>query len=90
MQTEMINTVAVLDQPAGRPIPSDPNALLFPLEVAYLLGLDRRTLDSWRLRGDGPRFVRISARAIRYRRADLLAWIEARIVSSTSEPTAAD
>lgn len=90
MGSEMINTAPVLDQPAGRPIPNDPNALLFPLEAAYLLGVDKRTLDGWRQRGGGPPFVRISARAIRYRRADLLAWIEARVVSSTLEPTAAD
>lgn len=90
MQAEIMNTPPALDQPAGRPIPSDPNALLFPIEAGYLLGVERRTLDGWRHRGGGPPFVRISARAIRYRRADLLAWIEARVVSSKSEPTAAD
>ena len=71
-------------EPAGRPIPSDPDALLFGAEAAYLAGLSIRTLESLRLRGNGPCFIKFS-RAVRYRRLDVLAWIERKVRLSTSD-----
>jgi len=75
-------TAALADGPAGRPIPE----LLLPAEVALILGVSTRTLEGWRLRGGGPAFVQISARACRYRRSVLEAWIAARARKSTSDP----
>ena len=63
----------------------DPLALLTEADAAEPLKFTRRFLQARRVRGDGPPFVRISARAIRYRRADILAWIEARVRTSTSD-----
>ena len=60
--------------------------LLTPKQVARQLGVTRTTLESWRLRGGGPKFVRVSKRCIRYRRQDLQVWIEERIRTSTSDP----
>lgn len=54
-------------------------------EAADFLGYTVRALQNWRVRGGGPRFVRVSARSIRYRRRDLIGWSETRLVSSTSE-----
>ena len=54
-------------------------------EAALFLGYTIRALQNWRLRGGGPRFVKVSARSIRYRRSDLNDWIESKLVSSTSE-----
>jgi len=62
-----------------------PDALLRPAEAAALLGFTKRALEAWRQRGEGPVFVRVSARAVRYRRADLNAWAAARLQQSTSE-----
>ncbi len=53
--------------------------------AADFLGYSRKTLQSWRVRGGGPSFVRVNGRSIRYRRRDLIAWVEARLVSSTSQ-----
>jgi predicted DNA-binding transcriptional regulator AlpA len=53
-------------------------------EAADYLGYSVRALQNWRLRGGGPRFVRVSRRSIRYRRRDLNAWANGRIASSTS------
>ena len=50
------------------------------------LNLTTRTLQGWRYKGGGPRYIRVSARCIRYRRADLREWAEARLRSSTSDP----
>jgi predicted DNA-binding transcriptional regulator AlpA len=74
------------DEPAGRPIPSDAEALLFQAEAAHLLGLSPRTMEAFRVKGGGPIFYSIGRRAVRYRRADVIAWREACRRKSTSDP----
>ena len=74
------------EEPAGRPIPEHPDALLVTTEAAFLLGLSHRTLEALRLRGGGPPFVVVTPKAIRYRRCDIDAFIEARRRTSTSDP----
>ena len=59
--------------------------LLKEADAAEFLKVSVRTLQGWRCSGDGPKFVRVSGRMIRYRRQDLLDWIASRTVSSTSE-----
>jgi Helix-turn-helix domain len=54
----------------------DADALLNEVQAADFLDLSIRTLQAWRLRGSGPPFVK-AGRAVRYRRRDLLDWIEA-------------
>jgi Helix-turn-helix domain len=61
--------------------PTDPDALLVETHAAQLLNLSARTLQAWRLTSRGPAFVR-AGRSVRYRRRDLLAWIDANTVSS--------
>lgn len=70
--------------PAGRRIPVDPDAMLYPAEAAYLAALSPRTLETLRVRGGGPPFCRIGARAVRYRRSALLDWCAGRQHTSTS------
>lgn len=70
--------------PAGRRIPVDPDAMLYPVEAAYLAALSPRTLETLRIRGGGPPFCRIGSRAIRYRRSVLLAWCTSRQRENTS------
>jgi hypothetical protein len=43
-----------------------------------------------RYRGDGPPFVRVSSRCVRYRPEDLEAWTAARVRISTSDRRDAD
>ena len=50
--------------------------LLTPNQVAKLCGLARSTLAKMRLRGDGPRFVKLGA-AVRYREDDVQEWLAA-------------
>lgn len=54
-------------------------------EAAALLSLSPRTLSTWRTRGGGPRWVRYSARCVRYRLSDLIEFVEERMRSNTSE-----
>ena len=63
----------------------DPDALLNEEEAATLIGFTRRALQAWRVRGGGPPFLRISSRALRYLRSDLLSWAESKRKVSTSE-----
>ena len=71
--------------------PSDPgpdywNALVDEKVAASFLKMTPRSMQAMRQRGGGSRFIRISARCIRYRRIDLRTWAEARLRSSTSDP----
>jgi hypothetical protein len=75
--------VALPDQPGGRPIPSDPDALLFTEEAAHLRGQSPRTLEKERVAGGGCPFV-LLGRSVRYRRRDVLDHIERQIRLSTS------
>jgi predicted DNA-binding transcriptional regulator AlpA len=70
-----------------RPTPTRPEEalLLTETEAAKILGFSVRTLQGWRYRGGGPRFVRISRTCVRYRRQDLEAWIEECLRVSTSD-----
>ena len=55
--------------------------LLDPRQAATRLGLpSARTLESWRCRGYGPPFVRLSPRLVRYRAIDIDRWLAARVV----------
>jgi excisionase family DNA binding protein len=60
---------------------ADLDALLTEVQAAELLNLSTRTLQAWRIRGVGPPFVQ-AGRAVRYRRRDLVKWIEANTVST--------
>jgi excisionase family DNA binding protein len=52
-------------------------------QVAEMLGLSTATLESWRIRGKGPRYLKLG-RCVRYLVADLEAWIERRVSTSVA------
>jgi predicted DNA-binding transcriptional regulator AlpA len=54
-------------------------------EAAAYLALAESTLTKMRLTGDGPSFCKVGPRAVAYRKADLDAWLEARVRRSTSD-----
>lgn len=67
----------------------DAAAVLVPLvgteRAAELLGgLSPRTLERWRLDGQGPRYAKIGRRCM-YRPEDLAAFVEAGLRSGTHE-----
>ncbi len=56
---------------------SDPNywfALIDEKEGAAFLGFSVRHMQGLRYKGGGPKFLRLSARCVRYRRWDLWKW----------------
>ena len=58
--------------------------LLTTKEAAALLRLSESFLAKARMRGDGPRYRKLS-RAVRYDRSDLLHWLKASAKTSTAE-----
>jgi len=70
---------------APLPAPQDPYALMTEQTAAAFCDLTRRAMQNFRLKGSGPKFVRISSRCVRYRRADIIEWQEARLRTSTSD-----
>jgi len=58
--------------------------LLTPKEAAGFLRLSESFLAKARMRGDGPRYRKLS-RSVRYLRADLLLWLKACAKTSTAE-----
>ena len=59
---------------------AQPRRLLWPRDVAAILGVPERTLADWRYRGEGPRAFRVG-RHVRYVESDLVAWINQRAAS---------
>lgn len=62
------------------------NNLMTPKQAADYLVLSDTTLAKWRCQGGGPAFLKYSARCVRYRQADLDAWLAARQAAHTSQP----
>lgn len=63
---------------------ANPNQLMTEKEAAELICYTPRALQNWRLRGGGPRYVKIG-RSVRYQRSDVLEFIEERKRFHTSQ-----
>ena len=68
------------------PSTSTPTELLNERDAADLLGLRPPTLRAWRFQRRGPAFVRLG-RTVRYRRADLLAFLDDATVTPGASAT---
>lgn len=60
------------------------NHLLTTPEAAAFLRLAPGTLQNWRCRGEGPRFIQIGTQAVRYALGDLEAYVDERSCRGTS------
>lgn len=60
---------------------------LTPIKAARYLGISEAVLRLWRSEGKGPRYFRAGEKLVRYRKADLDAWIEARLSAPTVTET---
>lgn len=52
---------------------------LTPIQAAKYLGISEAVLRLWRSEAKGPRHFKAGEKLVRYRRADVDAWIEARL-----------
>ncbi len=72
--------------PPHRPTPSadaQADALLTPAEAAGKLAVTERVLERWRGTGEGPAFVKLSRKTVRYRAADIGAFVAGSLRSNT-------
>lgn len=63
------------------------NDLLDNEQTAALLGIKPNTLEIWRHKGKGPRFVKLGRAAqapVRYQRSAVAEWLEQQSFASTS------
>jgi excisionase family DNA binding protein len=58
---------------------NDHESPLNPVKAAKYMGVSEATLRLWRSEGKGPQYFRAGDKLVRYRRADLDAWIESRL-----------
>jgi predicted DNA-binding transcriptional regulator AlpA len=73
--------------PFGR---SNTTFLITQRQAADFLGCSPRSLEAWRLRGGGPRYVKLGRRCVRYLLSDLSDWVGSHVRTSTSDLGAAD
>ena len=67
----------------------DPDELLKPKQLAAEFKLSHRSMERWRVKGTGPPYVQLQPQGpVRYRRREAKAWLEARLMISTSTPAA--
>ncbi len=59
--------------------------LLTEQQLAIELNVSVRTLQQWRFKGGGPRFLKLGA-AVRYDWTDVEVWLEGKGRESTSDP----
>ena len=65
-------------------------SLLSADDVARITGLSIETLAQWRSQRREIPFVKISRNCVRYRQADLEAWLTERIVRVEADPSIAE
>jgi predicted DNA-binding transcriptional regulator AlpA len=68
-------------------IVGEPDQLMTTRELALFLGVSMQFLDIGRSKGYGPKFQAISPRCVRYRRSDVLKWLNARTYSCSADYT---
>ncbi len=66
------------------PTSTDYSCLLTPDQTAHRLGISRSTLKRMRLRGDGPKPVKITPRTIRYEATEVDVWLDNRTAESAA------
>ena len=64
---------------------ANPDDLLSTSDLAEWLGVSTQWLEIGRSRGHGPKFIKLSPKCVRYRRADVLVWLSQRAHQRTSE-----
>lgn len=86
-----------VEQPANATMGADPlvtamqqasaemQKLLTPAAVSELLGVAERTLERWRITGEGPRYVKLTRKVVRYLADDLATFVAERVKANTAQ-----
>jgi len=78
--------------PAAYPLgaPTDPAGaargnLLTPAQAGEILKVKTSLLERWRSTGGGPRYIKLSAKVVRYSQIDIDAFVIGRVMSNTAQ-----
>jgi predicted DNA-binding transcriptional regulator AlpA len=63
----------------------DGDQMLTTMQLANWLGVSHQFLETARVKGTGPKFIKVTGRQLKYRRDDVLKWLEDRTFQRTSE-----
>jgi predicted DNA-binding transcriptional regulator AlpA len=76
------NVVALVSRPDDHASGAADEALMTTEQLARLLGVDPSSVRRWRTSTpvQGPPFIRMSDRVVKYRRADVERWLDSRRV----------
>ena len=86
-RSEPAAAIGMDGSPRGPPDASDYwDAFIDEKVAADFLGLTPRTMQGWRQKGGGPRYVAISSRCLRYTRRWLREHALQHVRTSTSDP----
>jgi predicted DNA-binding transcriptional regulator AlpA len=61
---------------------SNPTPHMPPEKLAERLSVSLRTLERWRVNGEGPRFLRVGPRRVIYPVAEIERWESCRVYAS--------
>lgn len=90
-------TARTVEQPANATMTADPlvtamqqasaemQKLLTPAAVSELLGVAERTLERWRITGEGPRYVKLTRKVVRYLADDVATFVAERVKANTAQ-----
>jgi hypothetical protein len=68
--------------------PGDDDGLLDTVAVATWFGISTQRLEGWRSKGDeGPKYIKVTDRLVRYRKGHCLEYLRSRVVTPTAEVT---
>lgn len=62
---------------------AEPPVLASTKQVSRRYGIPERTLEHKRYMGNGPPYVRVGARCVRYRLSDVERWLNERTIETT-------
>ena len=55
---------------------TDHDYLLTTRQVAKMVGLAPYTVAKYRMKGVGPKYLQLGRKTIRYKKSDVLAWVD--------------
>ena len=58
---------------------------LTAIEAAERLGVTDKTLDRWRIEGEGPKFIQVGKKKIGYREIDLIEYIDSNVIDPVNK-----
>lgn len=58
------------------------DSLMTPTDVAAILVVPVDTLRVWRYRGEGPPYLKVNGRMVRYRQSAVTAWLRQQEVTT--------